>query len=228
MSDRTARLVGLYASVAAAIAVVTAPLLAMSYFATSEGAKYLEGTVAAWAEPGRDLVGGMVTWASADRVYATYTQVFALIVPAMFLCAFAVWRRRPPERTRNERWGWGIALFGYGLAAVGLFVAAIGLIAGPPSAAVNVAFLSLMLPGMLISLIGSTVLGIGLLRARFTPTATAWLLALAIPGMVLGSVVLGHNSLGMLPLMVAWGVAGFGLWREGVVDAGVAGASLES
>ena len=68
---------------------------------------------------------------------------------------------------------------------------------------------------MLISAIGSTVLGIALLRSpdRFAPRATAWLLAFAFPAMAVIPVVLGHNSLGLLAMILAWGIAGAGLWR---------------
>ena len=110
MSTATRRLVGLYAAIAAAVAVVLAPLLAMSYFATSEGADERSSvTVSAWADPGRDLAGRLLTWASPDRVYGTYVQAFALLFAGVFLCALAARGGRDP-RGRSERWGWRIAL----------------------------------------------------------------------------------------------------------------------
>ena len=112
-----------------------------------------------------------------------------------------------------ERWGWRIALFGYCLAGVGvLTVGALEIFADPNGSAVNIGFLALMIPGMLLSMIGSTVLGIGLIRGGYRPLVTGWLLALSIPFMIVGSGVLGHNSLGMVSLFVAWGFAG---WRLG-------------
>lgn len=42
MSDRSIRVIGLYAMIAAVASLVFAPLLALSYFATSDGAKELE------------------------------------------------------------------------------------------------------------------------------------------------------------------------------------------
>lgn len=214
MSTANRRLVGLYAAIAAAVAVVLAPLLAMSYFATSEGAAELKSsTVSAWADPGRDLAGPLLTWASPDRVYATYVQAFAFLFAAVALCAFAVRGGRDP-RGRSERWGWRIALTGYVVAETGLVAAFFALVPGKAdSAALNVAFLALLLPGMFLSVIGSTLLGIAFLRQGYRPRTTAWLLALALPAMVVVPVMLGHNSLGMAPLMVAWGAAGLGLWR---------------
>ena len=68
MSDRSTRLAGLYAATAAIAAVVLSPLLALSYFSIGEGADELEnGTVRAWADPARDVVGGLLTWASPER-----------------------------------------------------------------------------------------------------------------------------------------------------------------
>jgi hypothetical protein len=216
MSDRARRLSGLYAVVAAAVAVLLAPLLALSYFATSEGVEELEmGTVSAWAEPGRDVAGGLLTWASADRVYSTYVQAFAILFVGVFLCALAVRTRRTPAGG-NERWGWRIALTGYGLTAIGVLGVSFGLVTGDAAnPAVDVAFIAFLLPGMFISVIGSTVLGIAFLRAGYRPRLTAWLLTLAFPSMVALSTLLGHNSIGLLPLMVAWAATGLRLWREG-------------
>jgi hypothetical protein len=216
MSDRVQRVIGLYAVVAMAIAVVLAPLLALSYFATSEGVEELEmGTVSAWAEPGRDAAGGLLTWASPDRVYSTYVQAFAILFVGVLLCALAVRSRREPVG-RNERWGWRIALTGYALAAVGVLGVSFGLITGDAAnPVVDAAFMAFLLPGMLISVIGSTILGIAFLRVRYRPRLTAWLLTLAFPSAVALSTLLGHNSIGLLPLMMAWAGSGLRLWRKG-------------
>ena len=91
----TTRLSGLYAMLAAAAAVAFGPLLALSYFGIDEGSEELSiGTVSAWADPARDLAGGLLTWASPERVYATYVQVFALLFPAVLLCALATRAQR--------------------------------------------------------------------------------------------------------------------------------------
>ena len=215
MSDRATRLTGLYAAIAATAAVVLSPLLALSYFATDDGAEALTtGTVSAWAHPARDLAASLLTWASPDRVYATYTQAFLLLFPAVILCALAVRARRTPAR-RTERWGWRIALLGYGLATLGLATASLALAGGNTNvAALNVAFLALMIPGMLFSAAGSSTLGIALLRDHSQSPVPASLLALAFPSMLVLSAVLGHNSIGMLPLMLAWGITGLRLRRD--------------
>ena len=216
MSKNATSRTGLYAVIAAVAAVVLSPLLALSYFATADGAEELQSrTVAAWAGPTRDLVGGLLTWAAPDRVYATYVQAFALLFPAVLLCALAV-RAQRPRGTRTERVGWRITLTGYGIATAGLLGASFILVAGSNAGpALDIVFLALMLPGMFLSTLGSTVLGIALLRARYTPRLTPWLLALAFPSMVVVPTLLGHNSLGMVPLIVGWGVTGLQLWRAG-------------
>lgn len=213
MSDRATRLAGLYAAIAAVAALVLSPLLALSYFGIDEGAEELgSGTVSAWADPARDLVGELLTWAAPERVYATYVQAFALLFPAVLLCALAV-RACRSAGGRTERWGWRIALVGYGLASLGLVAAFFVLIAGSTAGeALNLVFLALMLPGMAISVIGSTVLGIALLRSTYRPRLTPWLLTLAFPSMLIVPTFLGHNSLGMLPVFVAWGATGRRLW----------------
>jgi hypothetical protein len=214
MSDRVTRLAGLYAAIAAVAAVVLSPLLALSYFGIDEGREELEsGTVSAWADPARDVVGGLLTWASPERVYATYVQAFALLFPAVLLCALAV-RSQGSAGGRTERWGWRITLVGYGLGSVGLAAAFFVLFTGSTAGdALNLVFLALMLPGMAIGVIGSTVLGIALLRSTYRPRLTPWLLTLAFPSMLIVPDFLGHNSLGMLPVFVAWGASGWRLWR---------------
>ncbi len=216
MSDRS-RFVGLYATIAAAASCLAAPLLALSYFAIPAGAEELEtGTVAAWAEPARDVADGLVTFASADRVYATYTQAFALLFPAVLLCAWLTRAARTQPPRRGERWGWRLTLTGYSLFAVGLAAIAVMLVgASASSGLLDLAFLPLVVPGILLSTIGSTVLGIALLRDGFQPRVSAWLLALAFPLWIVGSFVLGHNSLGLVPLLLAWGATGWPLWRAG-------------
>lgn len=215
MSDRSIRVIGLYAMIAAVASLVFAPLLALSYFATSDGAKELEtASVSAWAEPARDVAGGLLTFASPDSVYAIYGLVFALLFPSVILCALTARSLRPRTQTRLELWGWrltlpGYILFGLGLAA--LFVVLTG--TGSTDGIGNILFLSSVIPGLLISLIGSTVLSIALLRSAYRPRLTAWLLALGVPLWIVGSGVLGHNSLGLVPLFVAWGLTGSRLWR---------------
>ena len=175
----TTRLAARYATFAAAAAVVVTPLLALSYFAIPDGAPELEtGSVSAWADPARDLAGGLLTFGSPDRVYATYTQVLAALFPAALICALMAWSRRPRPASRTERWGWPVALAGYASMTAGLITASVVLIGASASGdAVNTVFVSLVVPGLLLSTTGSTVLGIGLLREGRPPRGGAWALA---------------------------------------------------
>lgn len=215
MSERRTRLIGLYAVLAACVAAVVSPLLALSYFATSGGVQQLDNqTVSMWAVPGRHLAGGLLTWASPVRVYGTYWLVFWLLFAAVFLCARAAHARRPADVGRLERWGWRMALVGYGLGAVGGLSALSILIDGSAeNVVIDVAFVVLMLPAIVIDGIGSTVLGIALLRNRYQPRITAWLLVLAFPSIVVISFLFGNFSLGLLPVLAAWATTGWRLRR---------------
>lgn len=209
MTDRTRRTVGRYSPAAAVTWAVLAPLLALAYFATPPGAESLEvATTAAWAEPARNIAGPLLTFASPDGVYSVYTFLLALLFPSIVLGALVARSRRPAEQTHPERWGWRLAIGGYALFGAGLgVVAVIMLIAGPSASIVDALFMATMVPGLLVALIGSTILGISLLRAGYRPRTTAWLLALALPLWMVGSAVLGHNALGILPLAMAWAIA---------------------
>jgi hypothetical protein len=215
MHDRT-RLIGLYAVFAAAASFVLAPLLGLAYFGTEEGADELATpSVAAWAEPARDAVGPLLTFAAPDRVYSTYLQALALCFPAIVLCAWIARRRRPRQDRRLERWGWRIAFAGYLMLVTGLLGVSLVLVAGSPSnPAVNVFYLALVFPGILLATTGSTALGIALLRSDYRPRLTAWVLALVFPLWVVGDFVIGYNGIGLVPLLVAWGVTGRELARR--------------
>jgi hypothetical protein len=212
MSQRTTRLVGLYAVVAAGLAVVVSPLLALAYFATGDGSEELEsGTVSAWAEPARDVAGGLLTWTSPDRVYGTYWLLFWVLFVPVFFCARAVHAQRPSTARRLEHWAWRVALVGYGLGAVGSLAAIAIIIEGTAeNAVIDVAFLTVMIPALLIDGIGSTLLGIALVRARYEPKTTAWLLILTLPSIVVLPAIFGNLSFGLLPVCGYTGASGAG------------------
>jgi hypothetical protein len=101
MPDRT-RLVGLYAIVASLAAVFVAPLLALSYVNTGEGSDELSsGPVSWWADPALAHLGDVVTWASAGRVYATYTQMIAVLPRRAPLRGSGTAAEEPPRRLRS-------------------------------------------------------------------------------------------------------------------------------
>lgn len=209
LGDRRVRRVGLYAVVAVPVWYIISSLLALAYFATDSGARELEvGSVSAWAEPGRDLVGGLLTFASADMVYFTYLKLLLLASPAVLLCALLTRSQRPAHVSRTERWGWRLALSGYSAFVVGPLVAL------PWDPAIDILFFALIIPGTLLSMIGSTLLGVAFLRSSYRPRLTAVLLALNIPFFIVGSAVLGHNSLGQLIVHIAWGVTGWRFYRS--------------
>lgn len=203
-----------YALTAVAIAAVTSPLLALAWFATGDGAETAAtGTVAAWTGVVRPALGPLLTFAAPDVVYATYTLVMAAVVPAIPLTALAARSQRTGARTAVERWGWRIAVTGYVLLSAALAVAALLFLVSAEALA-NIAYLAGMLPGMLLTLVGSTTLGVALVRDGFRPRAAAWLLVLAVPLWVVGGFVLGHNSLGLLPLFLAWALIAARWGRE--------------
>lgn len=198
-----------YVIAAAVLAALVSPLLAIAYFATEHGEEFLQGTVAIWAEPAREIVEPLVTFAGPDRVYATYSQIMFLLFPALVLTALAVRGQRPHRRL--ERAAWNTTISGYAIFLAGGTTMALALLpTRPDDTVVDVAFMALMVPGMLLSVLGSTALGISLLRGAFRPRATAWLLAFTVPFLALGSGILGHNSLGLVPWFAAWAIAA---WR---------------
>lgn len=99
----------------------------------------------------------------------------------------------------------------WSLFSTGLLVAALALQVKPSDTAgtslVNLAFMIGVLPVLIIGVFGSLVLGIMLLRAGFLPRAAAIVIMLALPVWIVGSAVLGHNSIGIAPQLLAWSFA---------------------
>lgn len=192
---------------AALLGSFVAPIVAVSYLHTPEGIESLDQpSVAFWAKPATDLLAPLLDGAGADRVYLVGTQLMGAIWLATLAAAIATARRRSPVGL--ERAWWSIALVGYVWFAVGLV--GFGVLAGllsPAHPAADAVFMAAILPGLLTSLIGSSLLGVALVRARYPVRGASWLLALAVPLWLFANLVVGHNSIGLLPLLWAWALA---------------------
>lgn len=212
-----------YTRFASVIMVLFAPLLAMSYFATKDGAEMLgTGSVQAWAKPARNLFEPMLTFASADRVYATYSLLIALVIPALPLAAWAVRRARLPLAGTFERRASWIVAAAWTWFSASLLVVAIALQVKPANASgnsvVNVVFLAGMIPGLLIGCLGSAALGVSLLRHGFLPRFAGVLITLALPLWVLSTFLIGHNSIGLVPQVIAWTFALSAVMKAAAAD----------
>lgn len=210
-SESNQRRIGRFAWVMAWVGLVVGQLHALSRFATADGKGDLElPLVAAWAEPGRELLAPLLDWASPDVVYITYGKVWFPVFAAFTLCAYVVYRRRQPSGL--EKVVWRFALTGYVIACVGVFLDywtqwtgnyngdGIEALFFPVGFVVTVS-------GLLLTLLGSTVLGVALLVKRFRPVLPAVLLAAMIP---LAFAILQVTSMGSaaLPVMFAFALLG--------------------
>jgi len=207
MTDNSRRRAGLAAAVLAVTSIVLAPLNALARMRTDSGLSDYENPLAAWwARPAMDLADPVLGWASPDTVYESYGKFYVVAVVGVIACALAVRSRRPARPRRVERWGWRIALTGYVLTALSLFFTYW-------VANLDIVFLALTIPSLLLSSVGNVVLGIGLIRGGFRPRLTGWVLAFELP-LSVGLVAISTQALGMWPMMLAWGVAGWSLWTS--------------
>ena len=201
-----------YTIFASAVMVLFSPLLAMSYFATKDGAQmYATGSVRAWAKPARSLFEPMLTFASADRVYATYSLLIALVIPALPLAAWAVRRARVPVAGTFERRASWVVASAWTIFSASLLVVAIALQVKPANTSgnsvVNVVFLAGMIPSLVIGCLGSAPLGVSLLRHGFLPRIAGLIITLALPLWIACTFAFGHNSIGITTQMIAWTLA---------------------
>jgi hypothetical protein len=206
LSDVAVRRCGLAAVVLALASIPLAPLNALARMQTESGRSDLTNPQAAWwAQPAMDtLQPWLFDFADVDRVYVTYGKFYLLAVVAVLACVLAAWSRRPGELRWAERWGWRLTVVGYGVMCVGQMVTYWLL-------RVESGF-AVILVSMLVGIFGNALLGYGLLRAGFRPRVAAWVVLLDLPlSMVL--VEMSTMALSMWPMMLAWGLVGWSLWR---------------
>jgi hypothetical protein len=203
--------IGRIAWVMAWVGLVVGQFHAMARHNTADGKEDLEAwTTRVWSDPARDFFRPLLDWANPDAVYLTYGKIWFPVFAAFTACAFVLYRRRRP--TGFEKLAWRFALVAYCWACVAVLVTywtqwthVTGFL--------DLAFLVLDVPAVLLTSIASTTLGITLLRRGFRPRVTAWLLALEIPLMLLLNMVTSMGS-GALPEMFAFGIAGLGMARQ--------------
>ena len=206
LSDIAVRRSGLAAVVLAVASIPLAPLNALARMQTESGLSDLDNPRASWwAEPAMEALGPwLLDFADVDVVYVTYGKFYLLAVVAVLACALAAWSRRPSELRWTERWGWRLTVVGYSVMCVGHLTAYWLL-------AVEVGFAVILL-SMLIGIFGNVLLGIGLLRGGFRPRLAAVLILLDLP-LSLVLVEMSTMALSMWPMVAAWGLIGWNLWR---------------
>ena len=211
-TDTRDRRIGKIAWVKAWVGLVVGQVHAMARHNTADGKGDLEmWTTRVWSDPARKLFAPLLDWANPDAVYLTYGKIWFPVFLAFTVCAFVVRRRQQPTRG-FATWAWRFALLGYCWATLAVFVSYWTQWTHTTSL-LDLAFLFLDIPGLLLTMLGSTLLGIALLRQGFRPRPTGWLLALAIPLAVALQMVTSMGS-AALSVAFAFGIAGRDLARR--------------
>ena len=172
ISPAAGRIIGRISWISAFIATVLGVLHALARYGTEAGQGDLESPLtSAWAVPAAEILRPLLNWSDPDTVYLSYGKMWLPIVIAFTLCAFVAYSLRRPMGF--ERWAWRSMLAAYVLS----WIAGLGYY----TPWLDVFFVFLMAPGLLLSLLASSVLGIMLIRRRFRPMSAAWLLTLSLP-----------------------------------------------
>ena len=107
------RWTGLAAMVGGALGLVFAPLYSLAYFATGDGAADANSAlIQAWAEPARDLLDPLLTFASPDVVRVTYFKLFLFIAMGMLAGVVGLHASQAEQGGRLERWGFRVSVVG--------------------------------------------------------------------------------------------------------------------
>jgi hypothetical protein len=206
--DQT-RLAGLAATVGGVLGVLVSPLYSLAYFASSDGAAETQSAAAqAWAEPARDLLEPLLTFASADVVRITYGKLWLLVWMGMLVGLVGLHALQAGHGGRLERWGFranfsGLLLMVFG--ALGFWL----------ELALDFAAF-LLFPGLLLLALASPIFGLGMWRAGVAPRTGALLLGLGGPAVLVISEIATLGG-GLVLVYLAWVVVGHALWSEGVV-----------
>ena len=200
----------------AVTSLVLTPLHGLARFNPALGHHDLEECCAAWwGRPGLDALQPLLGWSDALSVYLWYGRVWILILAAATFCAFAVHAvLRPVNRTQT--WAWRAVLAGLTLQTVGLAGAFL-------TPWLDQFYTFVAIPSGALKLLGGTVLGISALRRGPLPRFTAVILA----GGILIDLVLSmfiYAGGAIVPMLVAWAVAGRAAARVVTADASEVGA----
>jgi hypothetical protein len=199
------RSTGLAAMAGGALGLLCTPLYSLAYFATDDGAPSAESAaVNAWAEPARDLLAPLLTFASPDTVYVTYGKLFLFVWIGMLAGLVGLHARHAGHAGRPERWGFRASVVGLLLLVIGAF-GAYWLRLG------EVVFVAFLVPGLLLVTFGATLFGLGTWRAGMAPRTGALLLIVGgFPGTFLISELATLGG-GLVLLYLAWLVLGHSL-----------------
>lgn len=219
MSSKHIRWGGLAAMLGGIVGILYAPLYALAYFATPDGAESLEAPwVAAWAGAVRPALEPLISFAPPEVVYLTYGKCFSFMVLGWMAGLLVLHARQAASARRLERWGFRMAF-------AGTVLGTIGGIAGYWIGSVwwgilDFVFVAFMVPTLLLVGIGFPLFGIGTLKAQAAPKTGAWLLIVGgLPGMIVLNIVLGQLTLALLLINLAWIILGYALFSEKVAPA---------
>ncbi len=193
---------GLAAMAGGALGLLCAPLYSLAYFATDDVAPSAESAaVQAWAEPARDLLAPLLTFASPDTVYLTYGKLFLFVWIGMLAGLVGLHARHAGHAGRLERWGFRASL-------VGLVLLTIGAVGAYWLGLVEASFAAFLVPGLLLLTFGATLFGLGTWRADIAPRTGAGLLIVGgFPGTFLISELATLGG-GLILIYLAWLVLG--------------------
>jgi hypothetical protein len=200
------RLMGLAAMVGGALGVLVSPFYSLAYFASSDGAAD-EATAAqqAWAEPARDLLEPLLTFASADVVRVTYGKLWLLVWMGMLAGLVALHARHAGKGGRLERWGFRTSFAGLVLMVIGAFGFFLEF---------TLDFAAFLLfPGLLLVVLGSPIFGLGTWRAGVAPRIGALLLVVGGPALLVISEAATLGG-GLVLVYLAWAILGHALRSE--------------
>jgi hypothetical protein len=201
-----ARLAGLAAMVSGVLGVLVSPFYSLAYFASSDGAGEAESAATqAWAEPARDLLEPLLTFASADVVRITYGKLWLFVWIGILAGLVGLHARHGAQGGRLERWGFRASFAGLLLMAIGAFGFWLEF------ALDFAAFL--LFPGLLLLALASPIFGLGTWRAGVAPRTGALLLVVGGPAVLVISEIATLGG-GLVLLYVAWVVLGYALWSK--------------
>lgn len=214
LSSNMFRWGGLVAMLGGILGILYAPFYALAYFATEDGASSLEAPLAeAWAGALRPILEPFLSFASPEAVYLAYGKAFTFVVLGWMAGLLTLHAQQARHAGRLETWGFRVAFVGTVLG----FLGSIGAywVGSLWWSAVDISFLTFLVPSLLLFGIGFPLFGIGTLRAKVAPRLGAWLLIVGgLPGMIVLNTLLGQLSLGALVLNLAWIVLGYALHSE--------------
>jgi hypothetical protein len=185
-----------WAAIAGSVtALLMTPPFATAYFLAYPG----EDPFPFWYDAVRPRLDPLLTFASSERVYATYGRIYNLVYLLFIPVVAGVHRAHSSSPSRLEKRG-------HAMLMCGLIATTLGVAGDYWGDGIG---FGVEVLGLLSMIVGVSVWGIALVRGKVVPALWAWLMVICGPAAIASLALIGHLPSGpTMSFAIVWLVVG--------------------